>query len=89
MMMDMGESDVEVPPLPEDAGKSYEEWKAYEIQMAVDFADCGEKVGYADASEKAYDDAHVEAYAAVEEDVYAWQEDMNDAIAKAQEILDA
>lgn len=84
-----GDSDVEVPPLPEDAGSTYEEWKAYEIQMAVDFNKCGEDIGYADASEKAYDEAHVKAYAAIEEDVYAWQQEMKDVITKAQEILDA
>jgi hypothetical protein len=87
MMGDMG--DTEVPPLPEDAGSSFEEWKAYEIQMAVDFGECGEEVGYADASEKAYDDAHIKAYKAVEEAVYSWQSDMKDVVTKAQEILDA
>jgi hypothetical protein len=84
-----GDSDVEVPPLPDNAGSTYEEWKAYEIQMAVDFSKCGKDVGYADASEKAYDEAHVKAYAAIEEDVYAWQQEMKDVITKAQEILDA
>lgn len=86
--MMMGDSGVEVPPVPEAAGNSYEEWKAYEIQMAVDFAECGEETGYAETSEKAYDAVHIEAYAAIEEDVYAWQEEMNDAISKAQELLD-
>jgi len=87
--MMMGDSDVEVPPIPEAAGDSYEEWKAFEIQMAVDFSECAEETDYAAASEKAYDKVHVDAYAAIEEDVYAWQEDMNDAISKAQELLDA
>jgi hypothetical protein len=84
-----GDPDVEVPPLPEDAGSSYEDWKAYEVQMAVDFAECGEETDYATISEEAYDEVHIEAYAAVEEDVYAWQEEMNDAVSKAQELLDA
>ncbi|MFC3492044.1 hypothetical protein [Glycomyces rhizosphaerae] len=88
-MMMGGDSETEVPPLPEEAGTTYEEWKAYEIQTAVDFSECGEEVGYADASEKAYDEAHVKAYSAIEEDVYAWQETMNDAVSKAQELLDA
>jgi hypothetical protein len=84
-----GDSDVEVPPLPDDAGDSYEEWKAYEIQMAVDFGTCGEEVGYAAASEKAYDDAHVKAFSAIEEAVYGWQQEMKDIITKAQEQLDS
>jgi hypothetical protein len=87
--MMVGDSDAVVPEIPEAAGSSYEEWKAYEIQMAVDFAACGEETGYADASEKAYEDAHADAYAAIEQDVYAWQEATNDALAKAQELLDA
>lgn len=87
-MMMGGDSDTEVPPIPEAAGSTYEEWKAYEIQLAVDFSECGEEIGYADASEKAYDEAHIKAYTAVEEDVYAWQEEMNDAIAKAQELIE-
>ncbi|WP_335986028.1 hypothetical protein [Glycomyces sp. MUSA5-2] len=87
--MMLGDTEAVVPPLPDEAGDSYEEWKAYEIQTAVDFAACGEESGYADASEKAYEDAHVTAYAAIEQDVYAWQEDMRDAISKAQELLDA
>ncbi|MCD0446155.1 hypothetical protein LO763_21310 [Glycomyces sp. A-F 0318] len=86
--MMVGDSDIEVPPVPEAAGNSYEDWKAYEIQTAVDFAECGEETDYAAASEKAYDEVHVEAYSAVEEDVYAWQEEMNDAVSKAQELLD-
>ena len=88
-MMMGTDSSVEVPPLPEDAGDTFEEWKAYEIQMAVDFSTCGEEVGFVEPSEKAYDEANTKAYAAIEEDVYAWQEEMNDALSKAQELLDA
>jgi hypothetical protein len=84
-----GDSDVEVPPLPDDIGSTFEEWKAYEIQMAVDFAQCGEDTGYAAASEKAYDEAHIKFYENVEEAMYSWQEQMSDSISKAQEVLDA
>jgi hypothetical protein len=84
-----GDSEVEVPPLPENAGSSYEEWKAYEIQMAVDFAKCGEDLGYAEASEKASDDAYIKFYSSVEEEMYSWQEEMSNSISKAQDILDA
>ncbi|GAA1678110.1 hypothetical protein GCM10009830_26350 [Glycomyces endophyticus] len=87
--MMVGDSDAEVPPVPDAAGSSYEEWKAYEIQLASDFAACGEETGYVDASEQAYEQVHVDAYAAIEQDVYAWQEEMNDAISEAQELLDA
>lgn len=86
--MMVGDIDVELPPMPDDIGSTYEEWKAYEIQMAVDFGKCGKEVGYAEASEKAYDEAHIKAYSAVEEAVYSWQQDMRDVITKAQEQLD-
>lgn len=82
------EGDVELAPLPEDMPKDYEAKRAYEIQMAIDFGECGDEVGFADASEKAYDDANVKAYAAIEEEYYAWTESMNDSLAKAQELLD-
>lgn len=87
--MMVGDSESEIPPIPEAAGTTYEDWKAWEIQAAVDFSECGEETDYAATSEKAYDKVHVEAYAAIEEDVYAWQEEMNDAVSKAQELLDA
>jgi hypothetical protein len=87
-MVMYGDGETEIPPLPEDMPKDYEAKKAYEIQMATDFNECGEELGYADASEKAYDDANVKAYEAIEEDVYAWQQDMKDALTKAQEMLD-
>jgi hypothetical protein len=87
-MVSYGDSDEELPPLPEDMPADYEAKKAYEIQLAVDFTECGEEVGYADASEKAYDEANIKAYEAIEEDVYSWQQDMKDALTKAQEMLD-
>ncbi|WP_133884398.1 hypothetical protein [Glycomyces sp. NRRL B-16210] len=84
-----GDSSVDVPPVPDDVGDSYEEWKAFEIQTAQDFADCGDQTGYAEASEKAYKELHFEAYKAIEEDTYSWQQDMNEYLSKAQELLDA
>lgn len=86
-MVSYGDDTEDLPPLPEDLS-DYEAKKAYEIQMAVDFTECGDEVGYADASEKAYDEANTKAYLAVEEDIYAWQQEMNDSLSKAQEMLD-
>lgn len=89
MWMSDGSSTIEVPPLPDDAGSSYEEWKTYESKVAVDFAECGDETSYAKTSEDAYEAANLKAYSALEEDFYAWQDEMNEAIKKAQEILDA
>ncbi|GAA2129388.1 hypothetical protein [Glycomyces algeriensis] len=87
-MMSYGDDGTELPALPDDMPADYEAKKAFEIQMAVDFGECGEETGYAAASEKAYDEANVKAYTAVEDDLYAWQQDMQDALTKAQEMLD-
>jgi len=87
-MVSYGDEDMELPPLPEDMPADYEAKKAFEIQMAVDFAECGEETGYAKASEKAYEEANVKAYAEIEDEFYSWQQDMQDALTKAQELLD-
>jgi hypothetical protein len=84
-----GDTEVEVPPLPADLPSDYEGKKAYEIQVALDFLECGEQLDYAEASDEAYKEVHIEAYAAIEEDTYAWQEQMREAIARAQDLIDA
>lgn len=83
-----GDPDMELPPLPEDLPDDYEGKKAFEIQMAIDFGECGEQTGFAAASEEAYNEANVNAYSAVEEDFYGWQQEMQDALTKAQEMID-
>ncbi|MDN3238934.1 hypothetical protein [Glycomyces tritici] len=87
-MVSYGDEDMDLPPLPDDMPADYEAKKAFEIQTAVEFAECGEETGFAEASEKAYDEATVKAYVAVEEDLYGWQQEMQDALTKAQEMLD-
>lgn len=82
-------TEVEVPPLPADVPADYEGRKAYEIQVALDFLECGERLDYAEASEEAYEEVHIEAYAEIEEDTYAWQEEMREAISRAQDLIDA
>lgn len=77
----------ELPPLPDDLPSSYEDKKAYEIEVAIAFAECGEELDYATKSTEAYDQVHIDAYTAIEEDVFAWQEEMRDAIEKAQEMI--
>ncbi len=57
--------------------------------MALDFIECGEELDYAATSADAYEEAHVDAYAAIEEDTYAWQEEMREAISRAQDLIDS
>jgi hypothetical protein len=86
-MVSYGDDDMDLPPLPDEMPADYEAKKAFEIQTAVDFGECGEETGYAEASQKAYEEANIEAYKAVEEAYYAWQEEMEAALTKAQEQL--
>ncbi|THV31559.1 hypothetical protein [Glycomyces paridis] len=79
----------EVPPAPNDAGDTFEEHKAYELRFVGDFVACGEETDYAATSTEVYERLRVEAYTAVETDVYAWQEEMAESLSRAQELLDA
>ncbi|THV31560.1 hypothetical protein [Glycomyces paridis] len=83
----LGDSETELPEIPEAAGTTYEDWKAYEIQVAVDFAACGEETDYAAQEEKINTDVYVEVYSAFEGDVYAWQDEMRESLEKAQGLL--
>ncbi|GAA1668209.1 hypothetical protein GCM10009830_12520 [Glycomyces endophyticus] len=78
---------AEAPPLPDDVPDDYEDRKAYEIGVAVDFVECDAETGFTEESVRAYDQAHVDAYTAVEDDLYAWQSAMNDALVRAQEVI--
>ncbi|HEU5128033.1 MAG TPA: hypothetical protein VFU12_08590 [Glycomyces sp.] len=82
-------TEAEAPELPADVPADYEGRKAYEIQVALDFIECGEELDYAATSADAYEEAHVDAYAAIEEDTYAWQEEMREAISRAQDLIDS
>lgn len=81
------DTDVELPDPPADLPPSYEGKKAFEIEVAVDFTECDAEVGFSDASVAAYDEAYTSAYLALEEPTYAWQEEMREAITRAQELI--
>ncbi|WP_199034504.1 hypothetical protein [Glycomyces salinus] len=84
-----GDSETELPDVPDDLGDDFEDQKAYEIDVALVFAECDEEVGYAEASAEAYDEVNISAYKEIEERIYSWQEDMDEAIEAAQEMIDA
>ena len=57
--------------------------------MAVAFAACGDDTGYREAATSAYDAVVAEQYAAIEVETYAWQDQIRDYTAKAQELIAA
>ncbi|MCH7232216.1 hypothetical protein L0U85_15325 [Glycomyces sp. L485] len=79
----------ETPEPPADVPSDYEGKKAWEIDMAVGFVECGESTGYRDAAERAWDETQLDHYLAMEEDMFAHQEQMREAIAKAQDLIDS
>jgi hypothetical protein len=86
-LLEESDTGVEAPPLPADLPEDYEDRKAFEIAVAVDFVECDAETGFTDASAQAYEQAHIDAYTAIEDDLYAWQSEMNDALVRAQEVI--
>lgn len=76
-----------VPDLPQDVPADFEGKRAFEVDMAVAFAACGDETGYREAATSRYDEVVAEHYAAIETDTYAWQEQIRDYTAKAQELI--
>ena len=84
-----GDAGGQMPDAPEDLPADFEGKKAYEIAVAVDFVECGQESGYKEAADKAWAEVQIDHYLAMEEDLYAWQEELRDAIGKAQEMIDS
>lgn len=76
-----------VPDLPAGVPGDFEGKRAYEIDMAVAFADCGDTTGYREAADAAYDDVVAEHYAAIEVETYAWQDRIRELTVQAQELI--
>jgi hypothetical protein len=87
-LLEGSDTGVEAPPLPAGLPDDYEGRRAYEITVAVDFTECDAETGYTAASVAAYDQAHIDAYTEIEDDLYAWQTEMNDALVRAQEVIE-
>jgi hypothetical protein len=75
------------PPPPEDAPDNAEDWFAYEVAMAVDFAECGDESGYREDAAEAWHQAQTAYYLDIEAETYAWQDEMRDFLERAQEHL--
>jgi hypothetical protein len=78
-----------VPDLPEDAPDDFEGRRAYEVEMAVAFAECGDESGYRATATATYDAVMAEQYAAIETETYAWQDQIRERTVKAQELIAA
>jgi hypothetical protein len=78
-----------VPDLPDDVPDDFEGKRAYEVDMAVAFAACGDESGYRETATSTFDEIVAEHYAAIEVDTYAWQDQIRDYTAKAQELIAA
>jgi len=64
-----------------------EGWLEFERDLAVDFAECADESGYREAAEHAWEQAQLRYYLDIEDDTYAWQEEMRGYLTKAQEVI--
>lgn len=81
--------DVTVPEIPADVPDDFEGKKAYEIEMAVAFSDCADEVQYRETVIAVIDEAELAAYEAIETDLFAYQDQLRDALTTAQDLLGA
>ncbi|MDA1359183.1 hypothetical protein O1R50_06090 [Glycomyces luteolus] len=77
-----------VPEPPADLPADLESRKAYEIGMALGFIDCAESTGYREAAEAAYLRVHLDRFLSMDEELYAYQDDLRAAIADAQAAIE-
>jgi hypothetical protein len=81
--------EVTVPELPDDLPDDFEGKKAYEIDMALAFADCADQVEYRETVMAAMDAEELAAYEAIETELFAYQEQLREALKTAQDLLEA
>jgi hypothetical protein len=81
------EEGLKVPEGPEDVPSDFMGVLELERAMAVDFAACGQESGLREAVEQGWASMLVEAYAPIETDMVAWQEQMQGHLDKAQDYL--
>lgn len=77
-----------VPEPPADLPGDLEGQKAYEIDMALGFLDCAESTGYREAAETAYHQVQLDLFLTMDEELYAYQDDLRAAIEKAQGVIE-
>ncbi|MFG3339259.1 hypothetical protein [Glycomyces sp. NPDC048151] len=75
------------PEPPDDLGTDFEAQKAHEIAMAVAFDDCAETTGYREDAEAAYRQVQLDLFLTMDEELYAYQDDLRTAVEAAQEAI--
>lgn len=78
-----------MPEVPGDAPYDYETAFAAEVALAEDFAACADETGYREAGQEQWRAMQVGRMLENEPEVFAWQEEMNGYLEKAQELLQA
>lgn len=75
------------PPSDVPDGDDPQGWLDFERAMALDFAECGDETGFRTAAVDAWQQAQLRYYLEVEGGTFAWQNEMRDLIAQAQEAI--
>ncbi|WP_030155163.1 hypothetical protein [Glycomyces sp. NRRL B-16210] len=76
-----------VPAPPSDLPSDFEGLRQYETGVAVDFVECGDESGLRETSPAQWEAVHLEYYQSIEPELYAWQEQIREALAKSQELI--
>ncbi|THV40478.1 hypothetical protein [Glycomyces buryatensis] len=82
-----GEGTWADPPEDVPAADDLEGWFAFETDMALNFSECGDETGYRDAAEHAWQQAQLGYYVDIEDETYAWQEEMKGYLETAQDLM--
>ncbi|MEV3934816.1 hypothetical protein AB0K52_02375 [Glycomyces sp. NPDC049804] len=77
------------PPADVPDADDVDGWIEFERDLATDFAECGDESGYREAAAHGWEQAQLRYYLDIEGAVYAWQDEMRDLIAKAQDAIGA
>ncbi|RRS01704.1 hypothetical protein [Glycomyces terrestris] len=76
------------PPSDVPGPDDVQGWLDFERALAVDFAECGDESGYRGAAVHAWQQAQLRYYLEIEDEVFAWHEEMRELITKAQNVIE-
>ncbi|MCD0444643.1 hypothetical protein LO763_13525 [Glycomyces sp. A-F 0318] len=78
------------PDPPEDVpdADDAQGWLDFERGTAVRIAECGDETGYREAAGHAWEQAQLRYYLDIEQETYAWQEEMRRHLEAAQEVIE-
>ncbi|MEU6859798.1 hypothetical protein AB0B28_13115 [Glycomyces sp. NPDC046736] len=75
------------PAPPTDVPTDLEGRKAFEVELALAFVDCGETSGYREVATAAYDRVQLDFYTSIETELFTYQDDLREALAQAQDVV--